>query len=94
MGYKCENILGNMLGTWETPWKLKKTENIPFPQPKFGVPKVEIGPIESTLHVIDFCVLFRHYYRQDVKYFLMNFVFGQSKEIFGGKVSKVIKPFS
>ncbi len=63
------------------------------PQPKFGVPRVEIGPIESTLQVIDFCVLFRHYYKQDAKYFLMNFVFGQSKGILWGKVSKVIKLF-
>jgi hypothetical protein len=83
-----------MLGTWETPWKHKKTKNVPLPQPKFGVPRVEIGPIESTLHVIDFCVLFKHYYRQDAKYPLMNFVFGQSKGILWGKVSMVIKPFS
>ena len=68
---------------WGTCWELgkplgnkKKLKIFLSPQPKFGVPRVEIGPIESTLHVIDFCVLFRHYYRQDVKYFLMNFVFG------------------
>jgi hypothetical protein len=86
---------------WGTCWELgkplgskKKLKIFVFPQPKFGVPRVEIGPIESTLHVIDFCVLFRHYYRQDVKYSLMNFVFGQSKGITWGKVSKVIKLFS
>jgi hypothetical protein len=79
-----------MLGTWETPWKLKIFLS---PQPKFGVPRAEIGPIESTLHVIDFCVLFKHY-RQDAKYFLMNFIFGQSKRILWEKVSKVIKCFS
>jgi hypothetical protein len=72
-----------MLGTWETPWKLKKQKIFLSPWPKFGVLRVEIGPIES-----------RHYYRQDVKYYLMNFVFGQSKGILWGKVSKVIKPFS
>jgi hypothetical protein len=71
-----------MLGTWETPWKQKKNKKYSSPpQPKFGVPRVEIGLIESTLHVIDFCVLFRHYYRQDAKYSLMNFVFDQSKGI-------------
>jgi hypothetical protein len=71
----CENILGNILGTWETPWKQKKLKIFLSPQPKIGVPRVEIGPIESTLHGIDFCVLFRHY-KQDAKYFLMNFIFG------------------
>ncbi len=86
---------------WGTCWELgkplgnrKKLKIFLSPQFKFGVPKVEIGPIENTLHVIGFCVLFRHYYRQDAKYFLMNFVFGQSKGILWGKVSKVIKPFS
>ncbi len=63
------------------------------PQPIFGVPRVEIGPIESTLHVIDFCVLFRHYYRQDAKYFLMNFVFDQSKGILWGEGFKGDKTF-
>jgi hypothetical protein len=74
---------------WGTCWELgkplgnkKKLKIFLSPQPKFGVPRVEIGPIESTLHVIDFCVLFRHYYRQDAKYSLINFVFGQSKGIF------------
>jgi hypothetical protein len=73
---------------WGTCWELgkplgnkRKLKIFLSPQPKFGVPKVEIGPIESTFHVIDFCVLFRHYYKQDVKYYLMNFVFGQSKGI-------------
>ncbi len=86
---------------WGTCWELgkplgniKKLKVFLSPKPKFGVPRVEIRPIESTLHVIDFCVLFMHYYRQDVKYSIMNFVFGQSKGIFWGKVSKVIKPFS
>ncbi len=86
---------------WGTCWELgkplgnrKKLKIFLSPQPKFGVRRVEIGPIESTLHVIDFCVLFRHYYRQDAKYSLMNFVFGQSKGILWGKVSKVIKPLS
>jgi hypothetical protein len=83
-----------MLGTWETPWKQKKLKIFLSPQPKFGVPRVEIGPFESTLHVIDFFVLFKHYYKQDAKYSLMNFVFGQSEGILWGKVSKVIKPFS
>jgi hypothetical protein len=78
-----------MLGTCETPWKKKKTKKFLSPQPKFGVLRVEIRLIESTLHVIGFCVLFRHYYRQDAKYSLMNFVFGQSKGIISGKVSKV-----
>jgi hypothetical protein len=68
--------LGNPLET------KKKKKIFLSPQPKFGVLRVEIGLIESTLHVIDFCVLFRHYYKQDAKYFLMNFVFGQSKGIF------------
>ncbi len=72
----------------------KKLKIFLSPQPKFGVPRVEIGLIESTLHVIDFSVLFKHYFRQDAKYSLMNFVFGQSKGILWGKVSKVIKPFS
>jgi hypothetical protein len=91
----------NVRTYWGTCWELgkpvgnkKKLKIFLSPQPKFGVLRVEIGPIESTLHVIDFCVLFRHYYKQDAKYFLMNFVFGQSKGIFRGKVSKVIKPFS
>ncbi len=60
---------------WGTCWELgkpfgnrKKLKIFLSPQPKFGVPRVEIGPIESTLHVIDFCVLFKHYYKQDVKY--------------------------
>ncbi len=85
---------------WGTCWELgkplgkKKLKIFLSPQPKFGVLRVEIRPIESTLHVIDFCVIFRHYYRQDAKYSLMNFVFGQSKRILWGKVSKVIKPFS
>jgi hypothetical protein len=72
----------------------KKLKIFLSPQPKFGVRRVEIGPIECTLHVIDFCVLFRHYYGQDAKYSLMNFVFGQAKGIIWGKVSKVIKPVS
>jgi hypothetical protein len=71
-----------MLRTWETPWKQKKTKKYSSPcNPNLGSLRVEIGSIESTLHVIDFCVLFRHYYKQDAKYSLMNFVFGQSKEI-------------
>jgi hypothetical protein len=65
---------------WGTCWELgklfgNKKKLIIFlsPQPKFGVPKVEIGPIESTLHVNDFSILFRHYYRQDAKYFFNEF---------------------
>jgi hypothetical protein len=91
----------NVRTYWGTCWKLgkplgnrKKLKIFLSPQPKFEVPRVEIGPIESTLHVNDFCVLFRHYYKQDTKYSLMNFVFGQSKGIFWEKVSKLIKPFS
>jgi hypothetical protein len=66
----------------------KKLKIFLSPQPKFGVPRVEIGPNESTLHVIDLCVLFRHYYRQDAKYYLMNFVFGQSKGILWGRFQR------
>jgi hypothetical protein len=73
---------------WGTCWELgkplgnkRKLKIFLSPQSKFGVPRVEIGRIESTLHAIDFCVPFRHYYRQDAKYSLMNFVFGQLKGI-------------
>ncbi len=59
----------------------KKLKVLFSPQPKFGVPRVEIRPIEYFT-----CDL-----KQDVKYSLMNFVFGQSKGILWGKISKVIK---
>jgi hypothetical protein len=71
----------------------KKLKIFLSPKPKFGVSRVEIGPMESILHVIDFCVLFRHYYRQDAKYFLMNFVFGQSKGILWEEGFKSDKTF-
>jgi hypothetical protein len=94
-GIKVWEHIGEHVENLGNPLETKKILKIFLsPQPKFGVPRVEIGPIESTLHVIDFCVLFRHYYKQDAKYSLMNFVFGQSKTIFWGKVSKVIKLFS
>ncbi len=43
--------------------------------------------------MIDFYVLFRHYYKQDAKYSIMNFVFGQSKGTLWGEGFKGDKTF-